>query len=392
MSILKRPPGDQFSFRLFFQLIDKIQKPKHIFYLWSICIDPNMNQISHYENDAPVWENEFVYRQLILSNITRDSDLVVMGIKDHLTGKNFNPWNDSMPDMVEYLVNLFDYYSDKKFILFTSLENLESYIKCSNAIIVPWGGDIVNHQTGYKRLIPVTDKNFNSKTTFLSLNRNPRTHRAMLVSLLYKLGIQDLGLISCMFKDKFEDLFEFAQWKTSKQSYFEDGFKLFKQSQLSIVDDYDIYEVGENDNVSNFKNKLTPYYQNSFVEIVTETSYTESCYNLTEKTLNSIYGCCFPILLCSKGSVSFLRNMGMDMFDDIVDHSYDVIDDPTDRLYRAVTDNLELLTNKQRTQELWQMNKNRFVDNVDFAKTTMYNFYTTRATSIVQKVVKDHNL
>jgi hypothetical protein len=387
---MKRPPGDQFSFRLFFQLISKITKVKDALYFWSSCIDPKINRVSHYVDGRPVWETELTYRQLLLSNITKS--LVVMGIKDHLTSGDFNPSIHIKPVMVEYLENLFKYYGDKKFILFTSVENLESYIRNENVIIIPWGGDIVNHQMTYRLLEPILDKNLDSKTTFLSLNRNPRTHRAMLVSLLYKLGLQHHGLISCMFKEQFDNLFEFTQWQTSKQAEFEEGFSIFKQSQLDINDDYNIYTVGENDNVHNFKNKLTPYYQNTFVEIITETSYTESCYNLTEKTLNSIYGCCFPILLCSKGSVDFLRTMGMDVFDDIVDHSYDTIEDPTDRLYRAVTDNLELLTDNQKTKELWQKHRYRFVDNVAFAKTTMYNFYTTRATTLLQTAIEEHDL
>jgi len=391
MSILKRPPGDQFSFRLFFQLINKINTPKDVLYLWSSCIDPATNRISHYVDDHPVWETELTFRQLILSNI--NSNLVVLGIKDHLTSNNFNPAVHDKPVMVEYLESMFDYYSAKQFILFTSVENLESYIQNKNVIIIPWGGDIVNHQKEYISLDPVVDKNFDSKTTFLSLNRNPRTHRAMLVSLLYKLDIQNHGLISCMFKDRFEDLFEFTQWQTSKQAEFEEGFELLKLSQLTISDDYEIYkETDNNNNVSNFKNKLSNYYQNTFVEIITETSYTESCYNLTEKTLNSIYGCCFPILLCSVGSVAFLRSMGMDMFDDVVDHSYDSIEDPTDRLYRAVTDNLELLTNNQRTKDLWQTHRQRFANNIVFAKTTMYNFYTTRATALLQTAIEEHDL
>jgi hypothetical protein len=195
-----------------------------------------------------------------------------------------------------------------------------------------------------------------------------------------------------MFKDKVDNLFEYTGWESDKQGLFEEGFKIFKQEQLSIIDSYDIYDCGPNDNVSNFKNKLTPYYQNTFVEIITETSYAELCYNLTEKTLNSIYGCCFPILLCSKGSVSFLRNMGMDMFDDVVDHSYDDILDPTDRIYRAITDNKEILVNIEHTKELWKTHKHRFINNIDFAKTTLYNFYSLRAEQLMLKAINDHNL
>ena len=388
MGILKRPPGDHFSFRLFFQLIEKISLQKDVFYFWSTCIDPKTNQISHYVDDQPVWETELTYRQLLLSNIT--SNLIVMGIKDHLTSGDFNPVLHSKPVIVGYLENLFEYYDDKKFILFTSVENLESYIQNKNVILIPWGGDITNQQSNYINLEPVLEKNLDSNYTFLSLNRNIRSHRAMLVSLLYGLNLEEHGLISCMFKNSITDLYEYTKWP--EQDIYKQGFAKFKDSQLALNDDQDIYNNGNNDNVGNFKNKLTPYYQNTFVEIITETSYTESCYNLTEKTLHSIYGCCFPILLCSKGSVSFLRSMGMDMFDDVVDHSYDSIEDPTDRMYKAVTDNLELLTNNQKTKELWQTHRHRFVDNVAFAKTTMYNFYTTRATALLQTAIEEHNL
>lgn len=388
MGILKRPPGDHFSFRLFFQLIEKISLQKDVFYFWSTCIDPKTNQISHYVDDQPVWETELTYRQLLLSNIT--SNLIVMGIKDHLTSGDFNPVLHSKPVIVGYLENLFEYYDDKKFILFTSVENLESYIQNKNVILIPWGGDITNQQSNYINLEPVLEKNLDSNYTFLSLNRNIRSHRAMLVSLLYGLNLEEHGLISCMFKNSITDLYEYTKWP--EQDIYKQGFAKFKDSQLALNDDQDIYNNGNNDNVGNFKNKLTPYYQNIFVEIITETSYTESCYNLTEKTLHSIYGCCFPILLCSKGSVSFLRSMGMDMFDDVVDHSYDSIEDPTDRMYKAVTDNLELLTNNQKTKELWQTHRHRFVDNVAFAKTTMYNFYTTRATALLQTAIEEHNL
>jgi hypothetical protein len=83
--------------------------------MWSSCIDPRTNRISHYVDNKPVWENELTYRQLLLSNIT--SNLIVMGIKDHLTSGNFNPILHNKPVMVEYLENLFENYNNKKFIL-----------------------------------------------------------------------------------------------------------------------------------------------------------------------------------------------------------------------------------------------------------------------------------
>jgi hypothetical protein len=385
MSILKRPPGDDFTFRLFFKLTNQIKKPKDIFYFWSICIDPAYNQISHFIGTQQFYENEITYRNIIINTVK--TDLIIIGVKDHLTSNDFNPWVNNVPAMVVWLQQMLEFYHDKQIILFTSVENLTAYITNANVTIIPWGGDITNHQKEYLKLDPVLDKNFDSNYNYLSLNRNKRSHRAMLISLLYGLNLEQHGLISCMFKDKIENLFDYTQWPVPDKSIFENGFNKFKSSELLLNDDPKIYTNNTNDNANNFKNKLTNYYQNVFVEVITETSYTEKCFNLTEKTLNSIYGSCFPILICSQGSVAFLRNMGMDMFDDIIDHSYDIIEDPATRMYTAITNNIKVLTDNTLIKQLWKDNEYRFIKNIDFAKTRLYNFYTQRTTDKFHELI-----
>ena len=385
MSILKRPPGDMFTFRLFFKLTSSLKIPHDKIYIWSIAFDPIYN--FGWWNNNGEWETEceLDYRKKLIEDIK--SDIVVLGVKDHLTANDFNYYEETQPAMVEYLSDLFTYYNNKKFILFTSVENLESYITLPNVHIVPWGGDITNHQQEYSKVEPVLEKDLDSTTTFLSLNRNRRTHRAMLLSLLHDLNIQDHGLISCMFKDQINDIYDYTKWKTDSVIDYASGWNKVTQSTILLNDDPNIYNNNNNDNVSNFKNKLTDYYRQTFVEIISETSYTEACYNLTEKTLNSIYGCSFPILLCSKGSVEFLRSIGLDMFDDIIDHSYDSIEDPAARLESAILKNQELLTNNDRTKQLWIENKDRFKNNVDFCRQRLYNYYNTRSKDLFNKVI-----
>ena len=390
MNILKRPPGDVFTFRQFVALTSQITVPKDSFYLWSTCIDPDYKQISHFIGEQEFYENEILYRTYIMDNVK--NDLIILGIKDHLTSRDFNYWTDQVPNMVVWLEQMADYYADKTIILFTSLENLGTYITSSNIKVIPWGGDVTNHQQEYQKLEPVVDKNLDSKYTFLSLSRNKRAHRAMLVSLLHGLEIQNRGLISCMFKDSIDDLFKYTKWKVSNKDLYLKGFETLKNTSLSINDDPKIYHNNDNDNTSNFKNKLANYYKDTFVEIVCETSYTEACYNLTEKTLNSIYGCSFPILLCSKGSVEFLRSIGLDMFDDIIDHSYDIISDPAERLECAILKNKELLTNNKHTKDLWIKNQNRFKNNIDFCRKRLYNFYNTRSNDLFKEILHDYNL
>ena len=265
MSILKRPPGDDFTFRLFFRLTSKMKFSVDKIYLWSAVIDPTYN--FGWWPEEGVWcvETELDYRNL-LSDLIK-SDLVILGVKDHLTSGDFNYKKTSTPSIVSYLNSLFEFYDSKQFILFTSVENLEYYINRPNVKLIPWGGDITNHQREYQKLMPVVEKNLDSKHTFLSLNRNKRAHRAMLVSLLYGVGMQDSGLISCMFKDSIEDLFEYTEWEVSDDSVYLNGFNILKNTKLSINDDPEIYHNNNNDNVSNFKNSLKTYYENTFVEI-----------------------------------------------------------------------------------------------------------------------------
>jgi hypothetical protein len=395
MLILKRSPGDSFTFKLFYKLVSKLSNVDAI-YVWSSVLEPsyfNVN-VKQLIGGFLEHETEVYFRSVIQENIKKDT--VIIGVKDHLTSGEFNPWFNSMPTVVNYLNQLIDFYHDKTIILLTSVENLEKYIKQPNVSIVPWGGDITNHQSEYKNLEPIQYKNFDSKYTYISLNRNERNHRKILLSMLLGMNLQDKGLISCMFKqgmDSCPDITTATSWQFNEdqqaiKKVVENGFNLFKDYKLLLTDDMKIYVNYDNDNVSNFKNKLTRYYQDTFVEIITETSYTEQCYLLTEKTLNSIYGMNFPILLCGQGAVSLLRKMGMDMFDDVVDHSYDQYENPVDRMYAALSKNTRLLTDSDYIIEQWKKCKPRFEQNVIWSKTTMYDFYENRASEIFQNVVK----
>jgi hypothetical protein len=374
--------------------------------MWSPILEPNYYHLEEiqrwkqlgigegpdYWEKKPIIEiehDELKYRHIILNSIKKD--IVIIGLKDHLTTGNFNPWLEDAPAIACSLKGLFDSYDDKKFILFTSMENLEEYIKCDNLYIIPWGGDITNQISEYKSLFPIVDKDFNSPYNFVSLNRGYRSPRAVLISLLFGLDIHKYGMISCMFKDDIVDLTKDIKWPfSSKQKKLLDkGFRKFKKTDLIINDDVEIYQQHNNNNVGNFQNKLSRYYQQTFVEIINETSYTEKAFNLTEKTLNSIYACNFPIILSSKGTVSFLRNIGLDVFDDIIDHSYDLIEDPIDRMFSAVINNRELLTNNERTKTLWKENKHRFLRNVEFVKDDLYKFYQDRAETQFFKILED---
>ena len=373
----QRPPGDNFTFELFVKFVNNSNVNSFgACYVWSAILNHHLRLYS---------EDREKLEKALEENT---SDLIIFALKDHLTVGNVNPHSKDDPYIVSYLRNLIGRYPKKYFVIVTSVENLQSYIQYENVSIVEWGGDLTNYRDQHKKLLSVKNKNFDSPYTFLSLNRNFRDPRTIALSLLYGLGFDKHGLISCMFKDKVTEL---PPWDLiDLYPTLEDGLQKLKQSMLKINDDYEIWGEQVLNTARNFDQKLRQHYENTFVDIISETSFNESAYLITEKTLNSVYGCSFPILLSSVGAVQFLRDMGLDMFDDIVNHSYDKITHPTDRIYRAIIDNQELLTNNERTKELWKKCERRFLDNVLFARKGLYEFYDTRATQQFNEAIKEY--
>jgi hypothetical protein len=171
-----------------------------------------------------------------------------------------------------------------------------------------------------------------------------------------------------------------ADFFVDNRLVLQEGFVKFCESTDLAIDDYDIYEE-ENDNVTNFELSLKLKYLHSFVELVSESSFVTPAYNVTEKTLNSIYGCNFPILLGGVGIVQLLRDIGFDMFDDVIDHRYDTIDNPFNRIINAVECNKRLLLDADHAKEQWRKNRHRFESNVEIARTQLYPWYKQRTTA-----------
>ena len=64
MIILKRPPGDTFTIRLFFNLINKVKEPADCIYMWSPVIDP---VYTGYWDYTPYWEDGHWYPKKMVS-------------------------------------------------------------------------------------------------------------------------------------------------------------------------------------------------------------------------------------------------------------------------------------------------------------------------------------
>jgi hypothetical protein len=105
---------------------------------------------------------------------------------------------------------------------------------------------------------------------------------------------------------------------------------------------------------------------------------------VTEKTIKPFIIGQIPIFIAIPGHVRMLRELGFDMFDDIIDHSYDKEDDSDTRMKLAIdqlervcqlsidywnkffADNMHRLeANKSQVTTVSKMNNNRITDHVE---------------------------
>jgi len=94
-------------------------------------------------------------------------------------------------------------------------------------------------------------------------------------------------------------------------------------------------------------NKLlqTTVFEPTCVSLITEPAYHERETIVTEKTLMALYAGTIPIWVGGWRIADYMASMGFDVFDDVVDHSYQTESDPGRRCDLAVELNLGLLTN-----------------------------------------------
>jgi len=274
--------------------------------------------------------------------------------------------------------------SDHLFIFVTEHEGLPADIN-----YVGMGGSLTD-EISYSTLVP-PDKNFESIKIGISLNRQMRPHRIALVSYLIGCGLSDQIHISAMHSYKqfnklaSPDILNHLSWRfgtnhsllkhkmSQGMTYLYNNQKQFQIEEIYQIKEENIVSLS---NVDNFKNKLSKLYSNSFVEIVSESEYDGQPV-ITEKYLNSVYGRNFPIAIATPNYIRQLRSAGFDVFDDIIDHGYDLITDPVDRLRYAIDKNMHLFQNS--IKQLWQDNLPRFNKNIAFAQKDMYTFFHDRA-------------
>jgi len=169
---------------------------------------------------------------------------------------------------------------------------------------------------------------------FVCLNKAPRTHRVRLVEEILSRNLQEQGVVSCGY-----DAINVDYSKICIKG-LQHLFPLQVETTERITNDNDVNQT------------LSNYNEESFITVVGETSCEQVDHPLqrggydkifiTEKTLKAFITGTFPLILAPKHAIQYLRGKGFDMFDDIIDHSYDNYADPNIKI-KMIVDQLEKL-------------------------------------------------
>jgi hypothetical protein len=120
----------------------------------------------------------------------------------------------------------------------------------------------------------------------------------------------------------------------------------------------------------NFKNAetydklLKGIYQDTCISIITEPCFYEKEALITEKTFMAIMGGTIPIWFGGWKNAQSLTTLGFDVFEDIVDHSYETLEDPYERCTQSLERNLHLF-DLEKMQKIIKDNAHRLQYNVD---------------------------
>jgi len=336
----------------------------------------------------PLISIEHFVQQFQKASKSINKNIVIIGTSDLFNMVNgIEEDSDTKITYIERIIqDVVDKHPFKKFIIFH--ENIIDPIIGSiydNIIWIHWS-NITCERNKYITLDPIINKNYTSNKPVVALNNQIRCHRIALISYLYGTNLNEKCVITALKLHEKCDIYnnplDLIPWDLSEEvvQYLKKGYKCACNEHIN---DYVEYNSTYINNYENFK-KLYKLYTNSFVEIISETSYT-SYGTMAEKYINSVYACNFPILVASRGSVKYLRDLGFDMFDDTVNHSYDEIESPCLRMETAIQQNIHLFSNKVINE--WHTVKDRFLNNVSFAKDKMYKVFEDRIYNEFKKAI-----
>jgi hypothetical protein len=289
-----------------------------------------------------------------LYQIKFKSKIVILNIMDSIVDKDNNV---AVDELLEFCSN----HPENNFIVFTFHDMFIKQINIKNLYIdtifsITLGNSFTQKYKYFKKNIKSNE--------WLLLNSNMRLHRFMTIYYLLSKEYYKNGLISINL-DYLEDKDLKIKSKITKQlkDDFLKGKTRFENNEFNLL------KIPPNRNdvntpIENYNSNLLPIYRKTGIEIITGTMFFNNDTCIGEKEIQNVYAKSFPIYITGCGMVKKMKDLfNIDTFDDIIDHSYDEVENPFERLATAIDKNEKLLNGSTNIKELWSDNQKRFEDN-----------------------------
>ena len=182
--------------------------------------------------------------------------------------------------------------------------------------------------------LDISQYNYNDQTNIFAMMRNPRESRFIVSAWLFNSRITN---------------FNYTQRWNPEPGYTNSLVDLVRGHSEHLTTllprNYIEYSPRKDGgfNYQLFKHIFKSYFCSSTIAIVTEPVFFQKASLITEKYLMAIYGCCFPIFCGGYNMAKDLKEIGFDVFDDIIDHSYQSELNPVIRVLNALDNNKDIL-------------------------------------------------
>jgi len=126
------------------------------------------------------------------------------------------------------------------------------------------------------------------------------------------------------------------------------------------------FDSRKRDGLLNFRTLYDNIFVGSPVSLITEPMFFERGAGITEKLFMAVYSGQFMIWPGTYKGAETMTKYGIDVFDDVIDHSYQYIEHPGKRVVEAIKRNYQLLTDLEYVTALREQHFTRLENNFKY--------------------------
>ena len=223
--------------------------------------------------------------------------------------------------------------------------------------------------------------NSEKKKFFLSYNKNTtKTFRIQLLLWLMKTGIIDDSYVSILIKN---DNFDRNRLRSDKDELYDliAWFNQFERKGFNVLD-WD-YPNHQNDVFSSLRYTTKSHYSDTLFNIITETTCDTNSLNLTEKSFKGIANCHPYLVIGDVNTHTHIKDLGFELYEDLIDYSFDSIDDNEIRLNSAL----------KEVKRIYNIGGNGILEwykkNIDKIEHNKIKFFEYKFSDMIKETIKD---